>query len=181
MSENLPPEDSKQTELPWMSLPEVSRAKTSQSRVNKPELKTAPAAVSGPRSSDSLATYDRATSSWRTSQTCLLARLIGGAGGLAEYSETWPKSGMTRNGTAYQLQPLVPVITENGSGLLPTVVAREPRDWSRPSILARLDRGDGVAKRICAQCTPPLSDEAPVGLNPSFAEWMMGYPIGWTE
>ncbi len=64
--------------------------------------------------------------------------------------------------------------------LLPTVTAREGRDWSRPSVLASLDNGTGVAKRICAKSTQPLP-EVPSGLNPSFAGWMMGYPPEWID
>jgi hypothetical protein len=60
-----------------------------------------------------LASYDPATSSWRTSQLSLL-------GGLAEFSATWPRSGMTRSGTAFRLQPLVPLTDATGSGLWPT-------------------------------------------------------------
>jgi hypothetical protein len=70
-------------------------------------------AACGPNSLDSLASYDRATQSWRTSQHSLF-------GGLDEFSETWPRSGMTRSGTAYQLQPLAPPTGEIESGLLPT-------------------------------------------------------------
>jgi hypothetical protein len=45
--------------------------------------------------------YDRATQLWRTWQLCL-------DGEWAEFSETWPRAGMTRNGIAYQRPPLVP-------------------------------------------------------------------------
>ena len=40
--------------------------------------------------------------------------------GINEFSETWPRSGMTRNGIAYLLPPLVRLTDETGSGLLPT-------------------------------------------------------------
>lgn len=57
------------------------------------------AAASGASSRDSLASYDRATRSWRTCQPSL-------AGDLTAYSATWPKSGMTRSGRAYALPML---------------------------------------------------------------------------
>ena len=63
----------------------------------------------------SLAKYDLDTSSWRTSQLSL-------AGGLEEYSETFPRSGMMRSGTAYQLPPLVPLTAATESGYWPTPV-----------------------------------------------------------
>ena len=61
----------------------------------------------------SFADYDPATRSWRTFQGSLLAEW-------EMYSETWPRAGMTRNGTAYQRQPSAPLIREIASGLWPT-------------------------------------------------------------
>lgn len=66
-------------------------------------------------------------------------------------------------------------------GLLPTVTAREGRDWSRGRILASLDNGTGVAKRICNRSTTNQLSDAICGLNPSFAAWMMGYPPEWLK
>lgn len=67
----------------------------------------------------------------------------------------------------------------NGSIFLPTLSAREGKDWSRAEVLARLDRGDGVAKRICALSPSLPSSPGIVGLNPSFAAAMMGFPPEW--
>jgi hypothetical protein len=64
-------------------------------------------------------------------------------------------------------------------GLLPTVTAREGRDWSKAQILASLDNGTGVAKRICNNSTEALTKNLISGLNPYFAAWMMGYPPAW--
>jgi hypothetical protein len=87
---------------------------------------------------------------------------------------------MTRNGIAYGPATWEPRTNEIGFSLLPTPSAREGRDWSQAQILAHLDRGGCVARRICSiSPTLRLSAEI-VGLNPSFAEWMMGYPEGWT-
>lgn len=66
-------------------------------------------------------------------------------------------------------------------GLLPTVTAREGRDWSRGRILASLDNGTGVAKRICNRSTTTQLSDVICGLNPSFAAWMMGYPPEWLK
>lgn len=68
--------------------------KTSPSRASVPVLTLASAADSGGSSADSLASYDPVSRSWKMSQVCLWA-------GLDEYSETWPKSGMTRSGRAF--------------------------------------------------------------------------------
>ena len=48
-----------------------------------------------------------------------------GAGGLfcehsGVYSETWPRSGMTRNGSAFELPTWEPATGAGGSSLLPT-------------------------------------------------------------
>ena len=51
--------------------------------------------------------------------SALLAR------GLWRVLETWPRAGMTRNGTAYQLRPLAPLTRGTASGLLPTPAATE--------------------------------------------------------
>ena len=68
---------------------------------------------SGASTPDSFASYDPATSSWRTSQRCLFE-------GWDECSETWPRAGMTRSGTAYPLRPLAPLTAVTDSGLWPT-------------------------------------------------------------
>jgi hypothetical protein len=104
--------------------------------------------------------------------------------GLEDWEQSFvasTRSGMMQSGTVYPLPPLARVIKGTEFGYVPTCVAREGRDWSRYSILARLDRGDGVAKRICNKSTAIPSDDPIVGLNPSFAEWMFHIPEGWTD
>jgi hypothetical protein len=63
-----------------------------------------------------LAKYDPSLSLWKTSQLCL-------EGGLETFSETWPRSGMTRSGIAYRLPTLAHLTVETASGLLPTPVS----------------------------------------------------------
>ena len=111
---------------------------------------------------------------WRTWQSCL-------NGEWAVFSERWPRSGMTRNGIAFQRLPLVQSRNEIGSGLLPTLPKSEPRDCSQAQILARLDKGGRVARRICSQSQTLRSSGEIVTLNPCFAEWVAGFPEGWTE
>lgn len=79
--------------------------------------------VSGANMLGSLARYDRDTSLWKTSQLCL-------DGGLETFSETWPRSGMMRSGTAYRLPPLVRLTKGTVSGLWPTSRV-EPGNFSR--------------------------------------------------
>src|SRR5688572_21555650 len=102
MSEHLPQGGCGQTEFPWTASQAGSPAKTSRSPADVLEWKVREAA-SGQKSSELFAKYDRRSSSWRTSQACLLALAGNQAGGLAEFSETWPRSGLMRSGIAYRL------------------------------------------------------------------------------
>ena len=87
-----------------------------------------------------LANYDHESRLWRTSQRCLVE-------GLALFSETWPRSGMTRNGTAFQLTSLVPLTKGTERGLLPTPTAREWKDRGRPRVLSKLGAWGWRGKR----------------------------------
>ena len=79
-------------------------------------------ATSGPSSPDSFAKLDP-DGCWRkTSQGYCQVTLDGS---LDEFSETWPRAGMTRNGTAYLLSPLAPLTDATASGLWPTPCAQE--------------------------------------------------------
>jgi hypothetical protein len=172
---------------------------------------------SGQRSRASFAIYDPATSSWRTCQVSL-------AGEWETYSETWPASGMTRNGTAYQRPSSVPPIYETESGSWPTPSARDWRSGKAgPETMARNSRplNEVVTEREMWP-TPTRSDGYHGGrgdllamvrtgsvsrrdrwptptanrwdglqshgvnavsgqLNPTWVEWLMGYPPGWTD
>jgi hypothetical protein len=68
-----------------------------------------------------LAKFDPDTLSWRTQQLCL-------DGALQQFSETWPRSGLMRNGTAYLLPPLVRLTDETELGLLPMPTAGDAKD-----------------------------------------------------
>jgi hypothetical protein len=100
------------TQLAFRLFAEASPAKISVSPERALGLK-ASAVAYGESTPDLLATFDPNTSSWRTSQHCLIE-------GLTEFSETWPRSGTMRNGIAYQLPPLVRLTDATESGLWPT-------------------------------------------------------------
>jgi len=97
----------------------------------------------------SLAKLDRATSSWKTAQLSLL-------GGLDEFSQTWPRWGLMRNGECLERQTLVPRTSESASGLWQTPVAddavnRQAGKWN--------SRGE---PKLSAQvlCPTPTRDSA---------------------
>jgi hypothetical protein len=141
--------------------------------------------------------------------SALLAR------GLGPFSQTWPRSGMTRNGTAFQLQPLAPLTAVTGSGLLPTPdtgaslngngrrgVSSNPKHQSGRNLDAMARFGtwpdaehrtkDGLwttpaaddtghRKARYAQGGSALSMQAGGRLNPEWIEWLMGFPIKWSD
>ena len=185
-----------------------SHAKTLALQENKREFVREPEVDCGPKSSDLLASYDRDTSSWRTLQTCFLAQLNGEAGGLAEYSETWPSAGMMRNGKTYRRQPWALPIAASASGLLPTPRANDSQKRGNfniqelrngfPAAVKRVflptisknefkgasrDRYKGSTHFRGAKMSEGLRncEEDPIYLNPCFAEVVMGFPIGWTD
>lgn len=98
-----------------MSSAVASHAKTSATPANALGS-TANGQDYGASTPELLASYDRASLSWKTSQLCL-------DGELSAFSETWPRSGLMQNGIAYQLPPLVRLtdVTEFGSLPTPTV------------------------------------------------------------
>ena len=105
--------------------PSASRGRGSRRRI---------AGGSGQRSRMSFARYDPATRSWKTFQDCL-------DGASVTFSETWPSSGMTRNGIAYRLPTSVPPIYATGSGLWHTSQAADA--WVPTTISENtLRRGD---------------------------------------
>jgi hypothetical protein len=158
-----------------ISCAEASRAKTLASLESSAAWGKAQDPASGPRLSDLLASYDRATSSWRTSQHCLLAQAKNEADGLAEFSETWPSAGMMRNGKTYQRQPWALPIAENASGLLPTPTKSDAKGSPR-------NRWNGNEKshgNLCEVLRDGPND--PIYPHPDFVEQMMGFPTGWTD
>jgi hypothetical protein len=219
-------------------------------------------AISGASLPESFANLDP-DGLWRkTFQDCCQPNLDGS---LAEYSETWPRAGMTQSGTAYLLSPLAPLIDAIGSGLWPTPCAQEdnkspeahlamktrmkggprqtitslnvmvkaidremwptpqatdsfrsrldpetlvstyerarhrqrgaPSDlgtqvlwrglWSSPTVrdagtLANVRRGHGSSDKG-NEWIQPLPVQVGGTLNPMWVEWLMGYPLGWTD
>ena len=194
-------EQSQQTDLPQMELPltqsvEDFPAKTSAVQEKALVLKANVAAY-GLNTPELLASYDHDTSSWRTSQHCLVE-------GLTVFSGRWPRSGMMQNGIAYQLQPLVPLTDETDCGLLPTPLAgntkainqrsgdREPMNFLKPLPTPRASDYKGATSPLAAKkakdrgFTPNLPEaisEISGGgqLNPMWVEWLMGFPLGHTD
>lgn len=92
-------------------------------------------------------------------------------------SVIFPKLGMMRNGIVTKRPDLTPLIKENGYSLLPTVTANTAKNtslginWNMREKKCHLD---GVFMNQHGLKTGER-------LQPAFLEWMMGFPIGWTE
>jgi hypothetical protein len=151
----------------------------------------------------SFARLDPNTSLWRTAQCSLLKDL--------ELSlQIFPRWGLMQNGALYQLPILVQTISEKEYGseqkqmfLTPRVVeidespenfrrrmnSKRPNDrkngfasltmqvtWATPTVCGNYNQkgasktsGDGLATQVGGK------------LNPTWVEWLMGWPLGWTD
>ena len=181
---------------------EASPAKTSRAPEEETESKGDEVASSS-TSCESFAWYDRATSSWRTYQCSLLETA---AGGCQLYSGSWPRAGTMQNGIVSQRQPLAPLTaaTEYSSWPTPNANPTRPNEGNVRFLRAKVLAGDlseQEAKGMLdgkspftpqgklGEYVPPAllpQQESPhevvTGgkLNPTFVEWLMGFPLGWT-
>ena len=117
--------------------------------------------------------YDHRWSCWRTLQTSF------------DWAEPMsldrlPKSGMTANGQLYRLDNSVLPTSENDGLVLPTPTCHDAKNNMSPSCWTRqADLGVEIAKM------QGYNQESITGkglrIHPHFVEWMMGFPIGWTD
>ena len=115
----------------------------------------------GGRCGELLARFDPNTHTWKTAQSSLL----GDSGG---YSVTWPRWGTMRNGVAYQEKVSVPITRGSESGsLLPTPTCHNAKEGAYPAEYKRN--------------TPTLATHVGGKIPPIFTEWLMGWPLGWTD
>lgn len=139
-----------------------------------------------------LAHYDPDTRYWKTS------------GGISLWGEqpsleSLPKSGMTRNGVLYQQLDWAPLTNVNASSLLHTPTAKANQMapsmksgwWPTPTSHGentatrmeahrrRLDQGMKYSSRLSQAIA--ISTPANGYVNPAWVEWLMGFPIGWTD
>lgn len=141
----------------------------------------------------SLARYDHDTRSWKTAQLSLLE--VSG-----ECLETWPRWGTTRGGESYLLPTPALHTSESESGLWPTPTARDHKGayseesqankfrWMLPDAVKRFptpkaqdsrhakwDRGKSNLGEVISGANAGGS------LNPTWVEWLMGWPQEWTD
>jgi hypothetical protein len=165
------------------------RARTSRLPARAQES-TANAPDCGGRWRELSVRYDRDSSSWRTHRSLWDEDL-------SACSLILPKWGSMRDGVLSELQMLERPTTANDAGLLPTPPASNTQ--------AHHMRSGGRTARSCwptptvndsKSCTLPLSqvkrksipgallrdgEKAGGQLNPPWVEWLMGWPLGWTD
>lgn len=210
-----------QTDLESISLQADSPVRTLASQVKEKGLMES-AVDYGQSAPDFLGTFDPDSPSLKTSQTSFLEN---GEIGLSEFCGTFPRSGMMRNGTVYQLPNLARTITEIGSGLsatqetffwrtpahctggTPLALLRgenvrpsghriqmrlqdQVKLWPTPS--SRDHKGgyiggrmrNGKVSRDTLDVTVQYTDnqsKTDGQLNPTWVEWLMGFPLGHTD
>ena len=172
----------------------ASHARTSASLGEALDLQESGPA-SGGKCIESFAKWDPSLSSWKTLQPSL-------TGASMPFSGRWPTSGSMLSGDVCRRRPLEHHIEDKGSGWLPTPTAANygtnksiwPNSKARPSLqtMARHNlwptptvKGDynrkGASKASgdgLATAVKKMEPHSGGPLNPTWVEWLMGWPIG---
>jgi hypothetical protein len=124
---------------------------------------------SGEKWQGSFAKYDPVTHSLRTPQCSLFEDST-------EFCAILPKWGLMRGGECWEQQTLVQSTREIESGLSPT--PPPPDNWPTPTTPSGGGNcgGSGAYKNAIKNGT-----HIPHSINPNLYEWLMGWPIGWTD
>lgn len=193
--------------LTWFR--EASRARTS-ALPERARASTASDPACGPKWRASLATYDPATCSWRTAQLSLLGDLGESsvtwprwgttvAGELfllpqpalptsGSESGSWPtpRAQDAKHGAATEWE----LSTDHAGTRDSLRVQIVKRMWATPNASDNRDRGNmsdpSIQRRLAIGKQIGLSmqvkESAGSGsLNPTWVEWLMGWPLGWTD
>ena len=126
--------------------------------------------TSGPTSETPLAIYDPASRSWRTYEDISLweePRFLG----------ILPPSGIAQNGVLSARPMLALHIEGIGSLSWPTPRAAMGQSRNHKVYARSSDKPQNLENAIAA------ADPAAIGqkVNPEWVEWLMGFPLGWTD
>ena len=88
-------------------------------------------------------------------------------GAWASSFKTWPKSGTLLNGVCFLPTKKERSTSEKGYSFLPTPTAHNAKEGAYPAEWTRNTR--------------TLATYAGGKINPEWTEWLMGWPIGWTD
>jgi hypothetical protein len=134
---------------------------------------TVNAPASGWKWPASFAKYDPAASSWRTRQCSLVEDSTA-------FSQTWPAWGSLRDGECLEHTTPPLATSEKGCGLWPTPTKRDSRTLAGSQPPKRSPTsGLPLAWTIALTLTPEQRSGG--RLNPTWVEWLMGWPMGWTD
>lgn len=142
----------------------ASRAQTS-APPGKALGSKAPAARCGDKWRGSFTRYDPPSSSWRTHQRSLVEDS-------EPFSETWPRWGLMRDGECWELDMSGLRMVGNAYGSLPTPSGTS--NHGKNHVCGRLDEWGGSSNPWRGTETGKVS-------SPAFEEWVMGWPVQWTE
>ena len=156
--------------------------------------------VFGLRCDASLASFDHQSSSWKMSQLSLFEDY-------PQSLESFPNSGMMRNGVLYPLETLELHTSASAGFVLPTPTASDPTKQSTgglhrriiynqtfsmgdkrnkyPTPTAHLAKEQNCPSERRRHTKTLVSQLAKPGekaiVEPKFVEWMMGFPENWTK
>ena len=148
---------------------------------------------------ESFAKFNQDTHSWKIPR-CLLNE------DYLEFLGTWPRWGIMQDGECWELLKLEPIISETEFGLsekwptprscsaMAAMITPESA-WSKnrnpnlETIVGRFqfptptchNAKEGAYPAEFTRNTPTLATHAGGKLNPTWVEWLMGWPLGWTD
>lgn len=177
----------------WISSLRASRA--SLSAVQERDLQNLTQEMDGLPSSASFAKYDPDMHCWRTFQGSFLNHTTD------EYSATWPKRVSILNKIASRRKKSVRRTFAKDFGLLPTPLSGRStwqnshgkqsftlngmalhNKWPTPTVNdSKNNGGPSQHRRTERGFSPTLNTVVNGRLNPDWVEWLMGWPIGWTD
>ena len=158
----------------------ASPVKTSPPQAKAQASKEA-APVCGPRWRGSSVKWDHDSSSWKTAPSSP-------DGVSMSFSGTWPRWGVMRDGVCSEHATPARLTSASacGSWLTPTRNDSQPSGIKAATMMLRALAGEvvpGMYHRLRSQVAA-LALQAGEGfgpLNPTWVEWLMGWPLGWTD
>jgi hypothetical protein len=101
---------------------------------------------------------------------------------LTPCSKTLPAWGTMRHGVCLEQTTWAPRIAASVCGSWPTPVASEGKDCgSLWTALAPQDKGGRIQRRMASLGLPETLRTPRATLNPAWVEWLMGWPVEWTD
>jgi len=97
-------------------------------------------------------------------KTCQDSLILGTS---QKYSGRWPKQGIMQDGLCWEQTMSERPIEGKGSGYWPTPMAHNAKEGAYPAEYRRN--------------SPTLAARVGGKLNPTWVEWLMGWPLGWTS